>query len=156
MDYERYRTDPGYRAQVEGGRKGGRSRSPAKLAAVRENIKLSSRRPRKDGLPTGWRQAGLTLQEAEAKARDHKRDQWVAWTEEQGYAWQRERHAGRDREAEETMAAIEPGRDLGEFRAWADDGKPKGGISRPAYLLLARARFKMARDRRRELENFPI
>ena len=65
MDVERYAVDPAYRRMVEGGRKGGRSRSKAKLEAVRRNVQRAHGRPRQDGLAPAWEKRGLSAQEAE-------------------------------------------------------------------------------------------
>ena len=158
MDYERYKRDPGYRAQVEGGRKGGRSRSRKKVESSRRNVAKSRGRPRKDGMPPGWETEGLTPPEAAKRADETETRKWVAWTRTVLNAWEVEIETGMDADVETVMARMFPdeteARD--EFRAWCGRGKPAGGISKHAYRLLTRARLKQWRDRRREVESFPI
>ncbi len=153
MDEQLYSVSEAYRRMIDGARRGGRSRSAAKLKASRRNIAKSAGRPRHDGLASGWEARGLARREAleEEDARRGARDAalWVEWTSSDNVLWPHDMELGRTPDQDARAVAWLGGNldraAANEFAGWCDDGKPAGGLCRAVYLALGRYRNREVR-----------
>lgn len=161
MDEERYERDPGYRRLVDGARKGGRSRSAAKVESSRRNVAKSRGRPRKDGFAPGWEKERLGKFVAEKENRELEntrrakeakalmRDQ--GWPLEAEHRWEDRHIAAETWEAAEEATRAWIAREGGSgtralYERWADveqkNLNPEGEIPpRDVLRLLCRYRL---------------